>query len=150
MNAKPSHPRPDHAPPAVEAAGQIDWTRVRDDFPILAREVHGKPLLYFDSANTGQKPAAVIDAVDRYYREYNANVSRAVHALGEQATTAYEATRDKLARFLNVRRDELVFRVARARGIPVMVTYAGGYAQNVEDTVTIHCNTVVAAREVFA
>lgn len=47
------------------------------------------------------------------------------------------------------RRDELVYRVARTRGIPVMVTYAGGYAQNVEDTVTIHCNTVVAAREVF-
>jgi len=48
------------------------------------------------------------------------------------------------------KRDELVFRVARAKGIPVMVTYAGGYAQRVEDTVTIHCNTVVAAAEVFA
>jgi hypothetical protein len=47
------------------------------------------------------------------------------------------------------RRDELVFRVARARNIPVMVTYAGGYAQNVDDTVTIHCNTIIAAKEVF-
>ena len=47
------------------------------------------------------------------------------------------------------KRDELVFRVAKARGIPVMVTYAGGYAQNMEDTVTIHCNTVIAAKEVF-
>jgi cysteine desulfurase/selenocysteine lyase len=87
----------------------IDWTRVRADFPILAREVHGKPLVYLDSANTGQKPEAVIAAVDRYYREYNANVSRAVHTLGEQATTAYEATRDKLAQHLNVHRNELVF-----------------------------------------
>jgi len=48
------------------------------------------------------------------------------------------------------KRDELVFRVARAKGVPVMVTYAGGYAQRVEDTVTIHCNTVVAAKDVFA
>ncbi len=87
----------------------IDWARVRSDFPILTREVHGKPLVYLDSANTGQKPECVIAAVDRYYREYNANVSRAVHTLGEQATTAYEAARDKLARHLNVHRNELVF-----------------------------------------
>jgi cysteine desulfurase/selenocysteine lyase len=88
---------------------RIDWERVRADFPILAREVHGKPLVYLDSANTGQKPECVIAAVDRFYREYNANVSRAVHALGELATAAYEASRDKLARFVNVRRDDLVF-----------------------------------------
>jgi len=72
--------------------------------------VHGKPLVYFDNANTGQKPRAVIDAVDRYYREYNANVARAVHTLGEEATSAYEATRDKVAKFINAAsRDEIVF-----------------------------------------
>jgi len=87
----------------------IDWARVRSDFPLLKREVHGKPLVYLDSANTGQKPENVITAVDRYYREYNANVSRAVHTLGEQATTAYEASRDKLAAHLNVHRSDLVF-----------------------------------------
>jgi cysteine desulfurase/selenocysteine lyase len=87
----------------------IDWARVRSDFPLLAREVHGKPLVYLDSANTGQKPESVIAAVDRYYREYNANVSRAVHTLGEQATTAYEASRDKLAAHVNVHRNDLVF-----------------------------------------
>ncbi len=87
----------------------IDWDRIRADFPLLKREVHGKPLVYLDSANTGQKPESVIAAVDRYYREYNANVSRAVHTLGEQATTAYEAARDKLAAHLNVHRSELVF-----------------------------------------
>ncbi|MBX9399723.1 cysteine desulfurase [Lysobacter sp. BMK333-48F3] len=85
-----------------------DWTAVRADFPVLTRQVHGKPLIYFDSANTGQKPAAVIEAVDDFYRRHNANVSRAVHALGTEATEAYEGVRAKLARFLNVRADELV------------------------------------------
>ena len=85
-----------------------DWARVREDFPLLQREVHGKPLVYFDSANTGQKPAAVIEATDAFYRRHNANVSRAVHALGNEATEAYEGARGKLARHLNVRADELV------------------------------------------
>lgn len=85
-----------------------DWARVRADFPLLARQVHGKPLVYFDSANTGQKPAAVIDTVDAFYREHNANVSRAVHALGSEATERYESARARLAAFVNVRADELV------------------------------------------
>jgi cysteine desulfurase / selenocysteine lyase len=94
-----------NAPP-IDAA--IDWARVRSDFPLLAREVHGKPLIYFDSANTGQKPAVVISATDDFYRRHNANVSRAVHALGNEATEAYEGARGKLARHLNVRADEIV------------------------------------------
>ncbi|HEU0305474.1 MAG TPA: cysteine desulfurase [Lysobacter sp.] len=89
-------------------AATIDWTRVRADFPLLTREVHGKPLVYLDSANTGQKPASVIDAVDDFYRRHNANVSRAVHTLGTEATDAYEGARRKLAAFFNVRADELV------------------------------------------
>jgi cysteine desulfurase/selenocysteine lyase len=86
----------------------VDWARVRADFPLLQREVHGKPLVYLDSANTGQKPESVIRAVDDFYRRHNANVSRAVHQVGAEATEAYEGARDKLARFLNVRRGELV------------------------------------------
>lgn len=86
----------------------LDWAAIRSDFPLLQREVHGKPLVYLDSANTGQKPAAVIDAVDDFYRRHNANVSRAVHALGTEATEAYEGVRAKLAGFLKVHRDELV------------------------------------------
>ncbi len=85
-----------------------DWSEIRDDFPLLTREVNGKPLVYFDSANTSQKPAAVIEAVDDFYRRHNANVSRAVHTLGSEATEAYESARRKLAAFLNVRADELV------------------------------------------
>ncbi len=86
----------------------VHWTRVRSEFPLLQRTVHGKPLVYFDSANTGQKPAAVIEAMDDFYRRHNANVSRAVHTLGSEATDAYEGARGKLARFLNVRSDDLV------------------------------------------
>jgi cysteine desulfurase/selenocysteine lyase len=85
-----------------------DWAAIRADFPLLTREVHGKPLIYLDSANTGQKPAVVIDTVDDFFRRHNANVSRAVHALGTEATEAYEAARTKLAGFLKAHRDELV------------------------------------------
>jgi len=88
--------------------GGVDWARVRADFPLLMREVHGKPLVYFDNANTGQKPLPVIASQDEFYRRQNANVSRAVHALGTEATEAYEGARGKLARFLNVRADDLV------------------------------------------
>ncbi len=86
----------------------IDWERIRADFPLLTREVHGKPLVYFDNANTAQKPAPVIEAVDDFYRRHNANVSRSVHALGTEATDAYEESRRKLANLLNVRGDEIV------------------------------------------
>lgn len=93
---------------ASAATGIVDWDRIRADFPLLAREVQGKPLVYFDSANTGQKPSVVIDAVDDFYRRHNANVSRAVHTLGSESTEAYEAARGKLARHVNVRSDDLV------------------------------------------
>ena len=93
---------------AVATNAAVDWDRIRADFPLLARDVHGKPLVYLDSANTAQKPSQVIEAVDAFYRRHNANVSRAVHALGAEATEAYEAARRKLATFLNVRADELV------------------------------------------
>ncbi len=89
-------------------ADAVDWSAVRADFPLLEREVNGKPLVYFDSANTGQKPRAVIETVDDFYRRHNANVSRAVHTLGSEATEAYEGARKRLARFVNVHPDELV------------------------------------------
>lgn len=109
MNAPgATHPRSNPLPQAEEGSGPIDWARVRGDFPLLAREVHGKPLVYFDSANTGQKPAAVIAATDDFYRRHNANVSRAVHQLGNEATEAYESARAKLAAHLNARGDDIV------------------------------------------
>ena len=78
-----------------------DVEKVRLDFPILSREVNGKPLVYLDNANTTQKPAAVIEAVDGYYRDYNANIHRATHLLGELATRGYEGARVKIKNFLN-------------------------------------------------
>lgn len=91
-----------------KVSSAVDWAKVRADFPLLTRQVHGKPLIYFDSANTGQKPASVIEATDAFYRHHNANVSRAVHALGTEATEAYEGARNKLATFFNVRSDEVI------------------------------------------
>lgn len=85
-----------------------DWDSIRADFPLLTRQVHGKPLVYLDSANTSQKPRAVITAVDDFYRQHNANVSRAVHQLGSEATDLYEGARKRLARFFHVRAEELV------------------------------------------
>jgi cysteine desulfurase/selenocysteine lyase len=87
-----------------------DVERMRSDFPGLARRVHGKPLVYLDNANTAQRPRAVIAAVDDYYVNHNANISRAVHTLGAEATALYEGTRDKVARWINApSRDEVVF-----------------------------------------
>src|SRR5690606_22606926 len=75
--------------------------RIRQDFPILQRTVHGKPLVYLDNAATTQKPRPVIDALVAYYEQTNANVHRAIHALGEEATRAFEEARKKVARFIN-------------------------------------------------
>jgi cysteine desulfurase/selenocysteine lyase len=86
---------------AEPSAPALDVKRVKRDFPILARPIHGKPLVYLDSAATSQKPRAVIDAVARFYLEDNANVHRGVHLLSERATQAYEDAREKVRRFLN-------------------------------------------------
>ncbi len=80
---------------------RFDPHRIRADFPILSQRVHGKPLVYLDNAATSQKPRAVIDAIDTYYREYNSNIHRGLHALSERATQAYESARGKLRRFIN-------------------------------------------------
>ena len=74
---------------------------VRDDFPILRQQVHGRPLVYLDNAATTHTPQAVIDRIVRYYAEENASVHRGVHRLSEQATGAYEGARDTVRRFLN-------------------------------------------------
>jgi cysteine desulfurase/selenocysteine lyase len=88
----------------------LDVARLREDFPILARQVHGRPLVYLDNAATSQKPRAVIDAEARYYAEHNANIHRGVHRLSQEATAAYEAARDKVQAFLHAaRREEIVF-----------------------------------------
>jgi len=87
---------------SARAAVRFDVERVRKDFPILGTRVRGKPLVYLDNAATSQKPLAVIEATDRYYREQNANIHRAVHYLSEQASARYEDARGKVAAWLGV------------------------------------------------
>ncbi|HEX6213618.1 MAG TPA: aminotransferase class V-fold PLP-dependent enzyme, partial [Vicinamibacterales bacterium] len=87
--------------PTAVAARAFDVAKVRADFPILSELVHGKPLVYLDSANTSQKPLAVIKATDDYYRHANGNIHRATHLLSERATALYEGARKKAATFLN-------------------------------------------------
>jgi cysteine desulfurase / selenocysteine lyase len=87
----------------AEGVTPFDVARVRADFPILNERIHGRPLVYLDSANTSQKPEAVIRATDDYYRHANANIHRATHLLSERATALYEGARAKAAAFLNAR-----------------------------------------------
>jgi len=102
----------------------IDVEAVRKDFPILAREVHGVPLVYLDSANTSQKPQVVLDTLAEFYSRHNANVARAVHTLGSEATTMYEAARDKVAAFVNARRREEVIFTKNSSEALNLVAYA--------------------------
>jgi cysteine desulfurase/selenocysteine lyase len=91
-------------------APAFDVERVRRDFPIFRRKVHGKPLVYLDNAATSQKPRVVIEALRRFYENQCANVHRGVHTLSEEATSGYEGAREKVARFLNAAEPrEIVF-----------------------------------------
>lgn len=88
----------------------LDVVAIKKDFPILEREVHGKRLVYLDSANTSQKPRAVLDAMERYYEQSNANVHRGTYLIAEEATAALEGARAKVASFIGARSpNEVVF-----------------------------------------
>ncbi len=105
----------------------ISIENIQKDFPILKRTVReGKRLVYLDNASTTQKPIQVINAISDYYTNYNANIHRAVYALAEEATAAYEATRDKVAKFLNIKnREEIIFVRGTTEGIN-LVSYSWG------------------------
>ena len=106
---------------------ESSFENIRKDFPILTRTVRdNKPLVYLDNASTTQKPNQVIDAITDYYRNHNANIHRAVYALAEESTEAYEAARDKIANFVNVKnRQELIFVRGTTEAIN-LVAYAWG------------------------
>src|SRR5204863_5133332 len=88
----------------------FDVEKIREDFPVLKQKVHGKPLVYLDSAATAQKPFAVIDAIRRFHEVDCANIHRGVHELSQRSTAAYEETRTKAKRFLNSKsKSELIF-----------------------------------------
>jgi cysteine desulfurase/selenocysteine lyase len=98
---------------------------IRAEFPILRREIHGEPLAYLDNGATSQKPLAVIDALDRYWREQNANVHRGVHTLSEEATSLYEGARRTIASHLGADQREVIF-VRNATEALNLVAYSWG------------------------
>jgi cysteine desulfurase/selenocysteine lyase len=106
----------------------LDIQSIRSSFPILSRKVKDKPLVYFDNAATTQKPQVVIDALTDYYKLYNANIHRGIHSLAEEATAAYEATRDTVRSFINAEyREEIIFTRGVTESIN-LVAYSWGKA----------------------
>lgn len=126
----------------------LDVARIRKDFPLLSRQVNGRPLIYLDSASTSQKPRQVIDAVSDYYERINANVHRGAYTLADEATTAYEGARSRVASFLNASSSaEVVFTRGATQAIN-MIAYGWGLNRLTEGdkivlTVTEHHSNLV-------
>jgi cysteine desulfurase/selenocysteine lyase len=105
----------------------VDWSKVREDFPILDQQVHGHPLVYFDNAATTQKPRAVVDALRSYYEHDNANVHRGLHELSSRATDAYEGARARVAKYIGAAgADEIVFTRGTTESINLVAQAWGG------------------------
>src|SRR5450631_1188769 len=104
----------------------FDVEKIREDFPVLKQNIHGKPLVYLDSAATAQKPFAVIDAIRRFHEVDCANIHRGVHELSQRSTAAYEETRSKVKRFVNSRtKEELIFVGGTTEGINLVASSWG-------------------------
>src|SRR5579871_6577940 len=101
---------------------------IRKDFPIMSRQVHGKPLVYLDSTASSQKPNAVIEAMSEYYETTHANVHRGVYEISEEATARMEKARVKVARFLNARQSRQVIFTRNTTESINLVAYSWGYA----------------------
>jgi cysteine desulfurase/selenocysteine lyase len=101
---------------------------IRKDFPILARQVHGKPLVYLDSTASSQKPGSVIETMSKYYEGYNANVHRGVYEISEEATAAMEKARVKIARFINARQSKQIIFTRNTSESINLVAYSWGNA----------------------
>src|SRR5262245_2027426 len=103
-----------------------DVEKIRAEFPLLQQTMRGKPLAYLDNAATSQKPLAVLNALDDYYKHYNANVHRGIYEISEKATARYEEARDKVAKFVNAAdRREVIF-TRNATEALNLVAYAWG------------------------
>lgn len=115
---------------AIENIAPYDVESIRQDFPVLHQQVHGKSLVYLDNAATSQKPKAVIDSLVHYYQNDNANIHRGVHTLSERATLSYENSRKKVQRFLNAESEkEIVFTRGATEAINLV---ANAYAQTLK------------------
>jgi len=116
----------------------LDVERVRADFPILARTTRGQRLAYLDSAATAQKPRVVVDAMRDFYLHHNANISRSVHLLSEEATTAYEEARDTVRRFLNAESAaEIIFTAGTTASVNLVASAWGGATFHAGDEVVV-------------
>ena len=114
--------------------GSLNVEKIREDFPILNRKVNGdKALVYLDNAATTQKPLAVIEAIHDYYMNYNSNIHRAVHQLAEEATIAFEKTREKVAEFINAKSTEEIIFTRNATEALNLVAYSWGRANVKKD-----------------
>jgi len=121
-----------------ETPTPFDVDRVRRDFPILSAQVDGRPLVYLDNGATTQKPTAVLDATDRFYRAQNANIHRAVHRLSQVATDAFETARLKVQRFLNAPdRDEVIFTRGTTESINLVAASLGAHLLTPGDEVLL-------------
>ncbi|AXY78772.1 cysteine desulfurase [Paraflavitalea soli] len=120
------------------APSTLDIQQIRKDFPILQTTVYGKPLIYFDNGATAQKPWAVLKAIEDYYTHLNSNVHRGVHHLSQKATDAYEASRRKIAAFLNARHDhEVIFTKGTTDAINLVAYSFGKQFVKEGDTIII-------------
>lgn len=117
---------------------QLEVNEIRKDFPILSRTINGKRLVYFDNAATTQKPFSVINAISDYYASYNANIHRAVYQIAEEATDAYEMTRDKVCKFINAHsREEIIFTRNATEAINLVAYSWGRKAIGKGDTIIL-------------
>jgi len=114
--------------PVIQVIGNRSVKDVRSDFPILSRQVHGKPLVYLDSTASSQKPQSVIETMSNYYQMYHANVHRGVYEISEEATAAMEKARVKVARFINARRSKQVIFTRNTTESINLVAYSWGSA----------------------
>lgn len=104
----------------------IDIEKIRADFPILSRKINGKPLIYFDNGATSQKPIQVIDVIDRYYKDQNANIHRGVHTLSQEITVAYESSRSVIQKHLNAKHPyEIIFTAGTTASINLVASSFG-------------------------
>ncbi|HEX4697349.1 MAG TPA: cysteine desulfurase [Candidatus Udaeobacter sp.] len=109
------------------ATKTVEWTALRQDFPILREQAHGHPLIYFDSAATSQKPRPVLDAVRKFYEHDNANVHRGLHTLSSRATEAYERARQRVADYIGAASaDEIIFTRGTSESINLVAQAWGG------------------------
>ncbi len=116
----------------------FDVENIRREFPILARTVYGRPLVYLDSGATAQKPLAVIETVDRLHRELNANIHRGVHYLSEESTALYEAARERIARYIGAAaREEVIFTSGATASLNTVAYAWGGRFVGAGDNVVV-------------